>query len=150
MTSQVPAKPGFFYGGFGAIATPIFGVQGSYGTDTAEYNNALSFFVLMWAVLNFFFLFGSLPIGPVCIGAFFFVELAFALIAASYFATADAKLDTATVLKKAGGVFAFLAGLLGYYTVAHLMCLTGLFFRFPMGYTSKYFVRKSGRVAKES
>lgn len=37
---------GFFYGGFGAIITPLFGVTASYGTDTAEYNNALGFFVL--------------------------------------------------------------------------------------------------------
>ena len=37
---------GFFYGGFGAIITPLFGVTASYGPDTAEYNNALGFFVL--------------------------------------------------------------------------------------------------------
>jgi hypothetical protein len=65
----------------------------------------------------------------------FFVELAFALIAASDFAIADGKPDAAKALKKAEGVFAFLAGLLEYYTVAHLMCQTGLFFRFPMGDT---------------
>ena len=51
---------GFFYGGFGAIITPIFGVTEAYGTDTPEYNNALGFFVLMWTVLNTFFLLGSL------------------------------------------------------------------------------------------
>ena len=37
---------GFFYGGFGAIITPLFGVTAAYGTDTVEYNNALGFFVL--------------------------------------------------------------------------------------------------------
>lgn len=37
---------GFFYGGFGAIITPFFGVAASYGTNTAEYNNALGYFVL--------------------------------------------------------------------------------------------------------
>lgn len=37
---------GLFYGGFGAIITPLFGVAASYGTDTAQYNNALGFFVL--------------------------------------------------------------------------------------------------------
>ena len=37
---------GFFYGGFGAIITPFFGVAASYGADTAEYNNALGYFVL--------------------------------------------------------------------------------------------------------
>jgi hypothetical protein len=77
----------------------------------------------------------------VYIGIFFFVELCFTLVAASYFATADGYVDTAIVLKKAGGVFAFLAGLLGYYTVAHLMCQTALFFRFPMGDTSRFFIK---------
>lgn len=142
-------KSGFFYGGFGASVTPIFGVQNSYGSDTAEYNDVLGFFVLMWTVLNLFFLFGSLPINLVYISVFFFVELAFAFIAASYFATADGKPDTAIAIKKAGGVFAFLAGILGYYTVAHLMCQTGLFFRFPMGHTNKYFVRKTEGVGKQ-
>ncbi|EHK97412.1 putative Accumulation of dyads protein 2 [Glarea lozoyensis 74030] len=89
---------GFFYGGFGAILTPIFGVSDAYGTDTVQYNNALGFFVL---------------INLVYIGIFFFVELCFTLVAASYFATADGFADTAIALKKAGGVFAFLAGLLG-------------------------------------
>lgn len=37
---------GLFYGGFGAIITPFFGVAASYGNDTAEYNNALGYFVL--------------------------------------------------------------------------------------------------------
>ena len=68
---------GFFYGGFGAIITPLFGVEAAYGSDTAGYNNALGFFVLsesnqpkslqflnlaVWAVWNFFFLLGSLPL----------------------------------------------------------------------------------------
>lgn len=37
---------GLFYAGFGAILTPAFGVQASYGTDTASYDNALGFYVL--------------------------------------------------------------------------------------------------------
>ena len=37
---------GVFYGGFGAVITPSFGVQATYGKDTAGYNNALGFFVL--------------------------------------------------------------------------------------------------------
>jgi succinate-acetate transporter protein len=37
---------GLFYGGFGAIITPFFGVRASYGDDVASYNNALGFFVL--------------------------------------------------------------------------------------------------------
>lgn len=86
----------------------------------------------------------SYPAGSnlVYIGIFFFVELAFGLVAASYFAAADGHAGASVALAKSGGVFAFLAGLLGFYTVGHLMCQTALFFSFPMGNTSKYFVKK--------
>jgi len=140
---------GFFYGGFGAIITPIFGVSDAYGTDTPEYNNALGFFVLMWTVLNTFFLLGSLAINLVYAGIFFFVELAFGLIAASYFAAADGDVATSTGLKKAGGACAFVAGILGYYTVAHLMCQTTFFWHFPMGDTSRFFIRKKAGTEKD-
>jgi hypothetical protein len=86
----------------------------------------------------------------VYIGIFFFVELAFTLVAASYFATADGYPGAAIALKKSGGVFAFLAGLLGYYTVAHLMCQTALFWHFPMGDTSRFFIKaKNSEGEKE-
>lgn len=135
---------GLFYGGYGAIITPIFGVQASYGSNTAEYNNALGFFVLMWAVFNMFFLIGSLPINLVYIGIFVFVEIAFTLIAAGYFAAADGNVSQSTAIFKAGGASAFIAGMLGYYTVGHLMCQVafGGFFRWPMGDTSRFFTRE--------
>ena len=39
---------GLFYLGFGFIITPFFGVAASYegGAESAEYNNAIGFFVL--------------------------------------------------------------------------------------------------------
>lgn len=83
----------------------------------------------------------------VYIGIFFTVQMAFTLVAASYFATADGHLETAIALKKTGGVFAFLSGLLGYYTVANLMCQQSMAFSFPMGDTSHYFRPKA--VKKE-
>ena len=78
----------------------------------------------------------------VYIGIFFCVEMAFLLVAASYFSTADGHLTAANALKKAGGAFASVAGLLGYYTVANLMCQEAMFFSFPMGDTSHYFQSK--------
>lgn len=75
----------------------------------------------------------------VYIGIFFTVQMAFTLVAASYFAAADGHLGTSTGLKKTGGVFAFLSGLLGYYTVGNLMCQQSMHFSFPMGDTSHHF-----------
>ena len=43
---------GLFYGGFGAIITPLFGVRESYGEDLVSYNNALGFWVLSKLVLS--------------------------------------------------------------------------------------------------
>ena len=85
----------------------------------------------------------------VYIGIFGTVELAFGLVAAKYFALADGKPETADALSKAGGAFAFASGMLGYYTVAHLMCQSATFFSFPMGDTSRFFVKKSERRAKD-
>ncbi|RMZ74922.1 hypothetical protein DV738_g5677, partial [Chaetothyriales sp. CBS 135597] len=133
---------GLFYGGFGAIITPAFGVADAYADKTAQYNNALGFWVLLWTVLNTFFLIGSATINLVYFGIFFTVELAFLFVSASYFAAADGHAGASIALKKAGGVFGFLSGLLGYYTLANLMCQEALFFSFPMGDTSRFFTRK--------
>ena len=71
--------------------------------------------------------------------------MAFTLVAASYFAAADGHADTTLGLKKTAGAFAFLGGLLGYYTVAHLECQEAMFFSFPMGDTSRFFSRNKPR-----
>jgi succinate-acetate transporter protein len=63
------------------------------------------------------FLVASLPTNIVYILIFTFVDIAFLLIAASYFALADGHDSSATGLKKAGGVFCFLAGLVGWYVL---------------------------------
>lgn len=60
------------------------------------------------------FLVASLPTNLVYIGIFFTVELGFLTIAASYFAAADGNHTAAIGLKKAGGVFCFVAGLIGW------------------------------------
>ena len=50
--------------------------------------------------------------------------------------------SASVALKKAGGAFAFVSGMLGYYTVGNLMCQEALAFSCPMGDTSHYFVRR--------
>ena len=44
---------GLFYAGFGAIITPAFGVTNAYAGDTAQYNNALGFWVLRKGIILF-------------------------------------------------------------------------------------------------
>ena len=61
------------------------------------------------------FLIASLPTNLVYIGIFFTVDVAFVLVASSYFAAADGNLSASVGLKKAGGAFCFVAGLIGWY-----------------------------------
>ncbi|KAF7882044.1 uncharacterized protein EAF01_011824 [Botrytis porri] len=133
---------GLFYAGFGALDIPFLVITAAYGDDTVQYNDALGFLVLLWSIFNLLFLIGSLPINLVYIVIFFFVQLAFTLVSASYFCAADGNIATADVLKKTAGAFAFIAGMFGNYTVEHLMCQEALFFNFPMGDSSRFFRRK--------
>lgn len=105
---------------------------------------------VVWAVLNVFFLIGSLPLNLVYIGIFFTVEMAFTLVAAFYFLTADGKTAEATAIGTAAGAFAFAAGMLGFYTMGNLMCQEALSFSFPMGDTSHLFKKKVASDAGEN
>ncbi|GKU10266.1 thermophilic desulfurizing enzyme family protein [Fusarium langsethiae] len=129
---------GLFYAGYAAILTPSFGIAEAYGDDLTQYNNALGFFMLLWSVFVLTFLIASLPTNVVFILIFVFVELGFLFVAASYFSTADGYLVAAKGLKQAGGVFCFLAGLVGWYLTTHLLIKDSIA-ELPLGDTSKYF-----------
>ncbi|KAI9147107.1 Acetate transporter protein patA [Paramyrothecium foliicola] len=127
---------GLFYGGYGVLLIPSLGIVESYGGYTPEYYNAFGFFILIWAVLNIFFLVASCAFNIVYICIFITIELCFVLDASSQFAHADGNIPLSTALMKSAGVFGFLAGLLGYYTVAHYMFADSLGIHVPMGDTS--------------
>lgn len=76
--------------------------------------------------------------------------MAFTLVSASYFLTADGKSSEAKAVKTAAGAFAFASGMLGYYTVANLMCQEAMMFSFPMGDTSRLFRRRGTINEKEA
>ncbi|KAM0418508.1 hypothetical protein ACHAPD_004867 [Fusarium lateritium] len=131
-------KLGLFYAGYAAILTPSFGIAEAYGDDVTQYNNALGFFMIIWSVFVLTFLIASLPTNVVFILIFVFVELGFLFVAASYFSTADGHLAAAKRLKQTGGVFCFLAGLVGWYLTTHLLIKDSIV-ELPLGDTSKYF-----------
>ncbi|OOQ85799.1 acetate transporter [Penicillium brasilianum] len=132
---------GLFYAGYGALLTPSFGIAAAYGDDTAQYNNAVGFFMILWTVFVFTFLVASLPSNIAYILVFFLVDLGFLTVAASYFAKADGHAASAVALQKSGGVFCFLAGLIGWYIVFHLLLQDSLL-DLPLGDTSRYFGKK--------
>lgn len=141
---------------------PATGIADFYGgTNSVSYNNALGFFVLMWAVFNLFFLLAStklcvipsvdssrvpvltnLSSNAVYVAVFSFIELCLIFDAASYFASADGKTELGINLMKVSGAFGFVASLLGYYTVLHYLCEDALPFPVPMGDFTKYRMKK--------
>ncbi|KAL4805386.1 GPR1/FUN34/yaaH family-domain-containing protein [Aspergillus unguis] len=136
---------GLFYAGYGALLTPAFGISQAYGgTNTAEYNNAVGFFMILWTVFVFTFLVASLPTNIAYILVFLFVDLGFLTVAASYFAKADGHAGSAVKLQKAGGVFCFVAGLVGWYIVFHLLLQDSLL-DVPLGDTSRVFGRRKAK-----
>ncbi|KAF2001530.1 hypothetical protein P154DRAFT_489895 [Amniculicola lignicola CBS 123094] len=134
------AFEGLFYAGYAAILTPAFGIIDAYGDDMVQLNNALGFFMILWTVFVLTFLIASLPTNLVYILIFFTVDIAFLLVAASYFAAADGHASSAIGLKKAGGVFCFIAGLIGWYLTFAIL-LKDSIVEFPLGDTSRYFAK---------
>lgn len=97
--------------------------------------------IAVWTIFVLTFLVASIPTNWVYIGIFLFVELGFLTVAASYFAQADGHSASSLALQKAGGVFCFLAGLLGWYLTFHLL-LKDVLVDLPLGDTSKYFNKR--------
>ncbi|KAJ4982858.1 acetate transporter [Stagonosporopsis vannaccii] len=131
---------GLFYAGYGAILTPAFGVVEAYGDNTTELNNALGFFMILWTVFAVVFLVASLPTNLIYIAIFFTVVFGFLLVAASYFALADGNIAASIALKKGGGGFCFVSGLIGWYLTFHLL-LKDSILELPLGDTSRYFAK---------
>jgi uncharacterized protein len=98
----------------------------------------------VWTVFVLTFLVASLPSNLVYIAIFFLVDLGFLTVAASYFAAADGHLKSSVTLKKTGGVFCFLAGLVGWYLTFHLLLKDSLV-ELPLGDTSRYFGKPKKR-----
>ena len=67
--------------------------------------------------------------------------MAFTLVGVGYLAAADGNTSASNALLKTAGAFAFVSGMLGYYTLGNLMCqeALGSVFKFPMGDTSRFF-----------
>ncbi|RKU46794.1 hypothetical protein DL546_006828 [Coniochaeta pulveracea] len=132
---------GLFYGGYGALMLPSLGIVDSYGGYTPEYYNAMGVFILLWAVLNLFFLVASVAFNFVYISIFATLQVCLTLDAGGWFLLANGNGATSIALTKASGVFGFLAGLLGFYTTAHYLCEDALPFDIPMGDTSRIVAR---------
>lgn len=97
---------------------------------------------MIWrTVFIFTFLVASLPGNFAYLLIFFLIDLGFLTVAASYFAKADGHAAAVVVLRKSSGVSCFLAGLIGWYIVFHLLLQDSLL-DLPLGEKSQYFRKK--------
>lgn len=77
---------------------------------------------IVWTVFVFALLIAVIPTNLTFIVIFIFLVLGFLFVASSYFAAADGHPAASVNLKKAGGVFCFLAGLGGWYVLCLSIC----------------------------
>ncbi|KAK3215959.1 hypothetical protein GRF29_8g1626743 [Pseudopithomyces chartarum] len=124
----------FFAAAFGLVVTAQWELSVGNGFAYTVFS------AFVWTVFVLTFLVASLPTNLVYIGIFFTVDLGFLLVAASYFADADGAPKSAVALKKAGGGFCFVAGLIGWYLTFHLL-LKDSIVELPLGDTSRYFAK---------
>jgi hypothetical protein len=128
-----------------------------------RYSGSVADLDAVWTIFTLVFLIASLPTNLVYILIFFFVELGFLLVSASYFAVADGHPAASVNLKKGGGAFCFLAGLVGFVLspsklhAAHTLTSHLQFYRWyltfalllndsivelPLGDTSRFFAKR--------
>jgi len=133
---------GAFYLGFGAISIPSLGVIAAYGDDVEMLNNAFGFYLSIWTVLIFVFLIGALRTNVVFINIFVLVLIAFILLTTSFFRLADGFTESGIALKKAGGYFAFFAGLHGWYLLlAQVLEFMGFGIALPLGVVPDHYFK---------
>lgn len=104
---------GGFWLSFATLNSSFYGIQTAYGATAAEgsatvaYNSGLAFYLVFWAVLCFIYFIISLRTNVVFAIIFISVDLAFALLAATYWQLGNGNTVLAGRLQIAGGAAGF-------------------------------------------
>ncbi|KZM23215.1 membrane protein [Ascochyta rabiei] len=133
-TNNVFVANFFFAAAFGLVVTAQWELSVGNGFAYTVFS------AFVWTVFAVVFLVASLPTNLVYIGIFFTVVFGFLLVASSYFALADGNIAASEALKKGGGGFCFVSGLIGWYLTFHLL-LKDSIVELPLGDTSRYFAK---------
>lgn len=100
---------GAFWFAFGAIFIDSFGIAAAYA-DPVEFANATAFFIFGWAIFTFLLIFCVVKSTVMFAGLFITLDMAFVLLAC-------ANMTGNAHLTRAGGIFAILSSLCGWYLV---------------------------------
>ncbi|EEY19808.1 conserved hypothetical protein [Verticillium alfalfae VaMs.102] len=133
---------GLYYAGYGVLLMPGMGVIDAYGGYTAEYYNAFGLYLLVWCILNSFFLLASLAINVPNIIIFAGLEFSYLFNCAAHFAMADGNTAASAALTRAAGAFGAVAAASGFYMVGYELCRDVFPFELPVGDTSRFFGRR--------
>ncbi|KAH0437384.1 gpr1 family protein [Colletotrichum camelliae] len=124
----------FYYGGYGFLLIPSVGIVDGYGGKTAEYFNALGFYLA-----------GAFSTNIANVVVYGALELSYIFNCAANFAFADGHTYSGKSLTKVAGSFGFIAALAGFYAMASGFCGDVLPFEMPLGNLSRFFTRKKLR-----
>ncbi|KAF3358223.1 Putative kinetochore protein SPC24 [Verticillium dahliae VDG1] len=133
---------GLYYAGYGVLLMPGMGIIEAYGGYTAEYYNAFGLYLLVWCILNSFFLLASLAINVPSIIIFAGLEFSYLFNCAAHFAMADGATAASAALTRAAGAFGAVAAASGFYMVGYELCRDVFPFELPVGDTSRFFGRR--------
>jgi len=139
----------FSFGGFwltfGAINDVPNGATAGYATGAEDpaFNQGIAFYLLFWGVYVFLLLLASLRTNIAFVCLFFVLDIAFFLLTAAYFNLGYGNASYANTLLIAGGAFAFLTCLCGWWILAALLFgATGLPLNVPVGDLTNFWAKR--------
>lgn len=151
---------GAFWLGFAATLQPFYGAYGAYSTnadapaeglETVAFRSGFAFFFIAMAIMCFVYMICSLRTNFVFFMIFFTLVMAFSLLTGAYLELNNGNVSRAGKLQEAGGAFAFITCLFGWWIFIAIM-LASLDFPFsiPVGDLSGIMKGASERKADKS
>jgi len=137
---------GGYWATFGFINSPQQALTSAYatGAESPEFNAGIAFYLLFWGVYTAILFVASLRTNVVFAILFFVLDIAFFLLTAAYFQLSYGNASYAGTLLIAGGAFAFMTTLCGWYLlVVLLLGATGFPCPLPVGDLSNFLKKKN-------
>ncbi|KAK4055023.1 hypothetical protein OIO90_003364 [Microbotryomycetes sp. JL221] len=128
---------------FAFLLSPTEGIAQALGPTSVDYNAGIALFFVWWAVLTLIYLMAALRTNLVFVMVFFFLDIAFWLLVATYFCVAKGLVAKIPMLLQASGAFCFLTAACGWYLMLVLtLGATGFPLALPVGDMSGFLARK--------
>lgn len=147
---------GGFWLSFATLNSAYYGIQEAYGATAAEgsatipYVAGLAFYLVFWGVICFIYFIISLRTNVVFAIIFITVDMAFILLAATYWQLGNGNTAVAAKTQLAAGAFGFVCCMAGWYLLIVIL-LDSLDFplTLPVGDLSNFIKAKSARTASK-